>query len=112
MRRWRGRWSRSSTSRARPAAHILCVHHAGKGERTGGDALLGSTALFGAVDTLLMMKRRDQVRTIETMQRYGEDNDETVVHLDTETGIVTPGGDLAAMLMGQAKATVLAAMRR
>ncbi len=90
--------------------HIVCVHHAGKGERTGGDALLGSTALFGAVDTLLMMKRRDQVRTIETIQRYGEDMEETVVYLDTETGIVTPGGDLATMLMGQAQAAVLAAM--
>ena len=90
--------------------HIVCVHHAGKGERTGGDALLGSTALFGAVDTLLMMKRRDQVRTIETMQRYGEDMEETVVYLDSETGIVTMGGDLATMLMGQAQAAVLAAM--
>ncbi len=90
--------------------HIICVHHAGKGERTGGDALLGSTALFGAVDTLLMMKRRDQVRTIETIQRYGEDMEETVVYLDSETGIVTPGGDLATMLMGQAQAAVLAAM--
>ncbi len=90
--------------------HIVCVHHAGKGERTGGDALLGSTALFGAVDTLLMMKRRDQVRTIETMQRYGDDMEETVVYLDSETGIVTPGGDLATMLMEQAQAAVLAAM--
>jgi len=91
-------------------SHIVCVHHAGKGERTGGDALLGSTALFGAVDTLLMMKRRDQVRTIETIQRYGEDMEETVVYLDSETGIVTQGGDLATMLMGQAQAAVLAAM--
>ncbi len=90
--------------------HIVCVHHAGKGERTGGDALLGSTALFGAVDTLLMMKRRDQVRTIETIQRYGEDMEETVVYLDSETGIVTQGGDLATMLIGQAQAAVLAAM--
>ncbi len=57
-----------------------------------------------------MMKRRDQVRTIETIQRYGEDMEETVVYLDTETGIVTPGGDLATMLMGQAQAAVLAAM--
>jgi hypothetical protein len=27
--------------------HILAVHHNGKGEREGGDALLGSTAFFG-----------------------------------------------------------------
>src|SRR4051812_40901793 len=50
--------------------HIMSVHHAGKGERTGGDALLGSTALFGAVDTLVLMKRRDNIRTVETFQRY------------------------------------------
>ena len=28
-------------------AHIICVHHAGKSDREGGDSILGSTALFG-----------------------------------------------------------------
>jgi hypothetical protein len=75
--------------------HLLCVHHLGKGERIGGDALLGSTALFAAVDTLLLMQRHDQIRTIATTQRYGEDLPETVVAFDAEHGRVSQGGPLA-----------------
>lgn len=90
--------------------HILCVHHCGKGEREGGDALLGSTALFGAVDTALLMKRREQARTLHTVQRYGEDMPETVAYLDAETGIVTAGGDLAELQIEERKRAVLEAM--
>jgi hypothetical protein len=90
--------------------HILCVHHCGKGEREGGDALLGSTALFGAVDTALIMKRREQARTLHTVQRYGEDITETVAYLDAETGIVTAGGDLATLQIEDRKQAVLEAM--
>jgi hypothetical protein len=90
--------------------HILAVHHNGKGEREGGDALLGSTGFFGAVDTLLIMKRREQTRTLHTIQRYGEDMPETVAHLDAETGIVTAGGDLAALQLEDRKRAVLEAM--
>src|SRR5690606_20495448 len=31
-------------------AHILALHHDSKMDRNGGDALLGSTAIFAAVD--------------------------------------------------------------
>lgn len=37
------------------AAHVLAVHHEGKRGGDGGDGVLGSTALFAAVDTLLTM---------------------------------------------------------
>lgn len=87
--------------------HIMAVHHNGKGEREGGDALLGSTGFFGAVDTLLTMKRRDRARTLETVQRYGEDMPETVVHLDMETGLVTPGGDMQTLLLKERKDAVM-----
>ncbi|MDQ3816468.1 MAG: AAA family ATPase [Acidobacteriota bacterium] len=90
--------------------HILSVHHCGKGEREGGDALLGSTAIFGAIDTALMMKRRDNTRTLHTVQRYGDDMPETVAHLDPETGIVTAGGDLATLQVDERKRAVLEAM--
>lgn len=88
-------------------SHILCVHHCGKGEREGGDALLGSTALFGAVDTLLMMKRRENSRTLHTQQRYGEDMPETVAYLDAQTGVVTAGGDVQTLQIDERKAAVL-----
>src|SRR5438046_1301897 len=32
-------------------SHLMLVHHAGKGDRTGFDAILGSTAIPGTVDT-------------------------------------------------------------
>src|SRR5207248_86713 len=79
--------------------HILCVHHLGKSDRSGGDAILGSTALFGAVDAALLMKRRDGLRTLETIQRYGDDLPETVIKLDPETGCISIGEDVAEMLL-------------
>lgn len=87
--------------------HIQAVHHNGKGEREGGDALLGSTGFFGAVDTLLIMKRREKARTLETVQRYGENMPETVVHLDAETGLVSPGGDMQTLMLAERKAAVM-----
>src|SRR5262249_31900266 len=72
-------------------AHILCVHHAGKGDREGGDSILGSTAIFGSVDTTLILKRSERYRTISSIQRYGEDLPETVLHFDSTTRIVSLG---------------------
>lgn len=64
-------------------AHILLVHHAGKGDRTGFDAILGSTAIVGTVDVALLLRRRDdQTRTLTTLQRTGNDLPESVVTLD------------------------------
>lgn len=91
-------------------SHIHALHHNGKGERDGGDALLGSTGFFASVDALLIMKKRERARTIETLQRYGEDLPETVVHMDAETGIVTAGGDLSALQVDEHKAKVLEAL--
>src|SRR5262249_26161745 len=70
-------------------AHVLAVHHLGKGDRQGGDAVLGSTALFAAVDTLLIMKRNDKYRTLSSIQRYGTDLEEITLDYDTRT--LSPG---------------------
>ncbi|MDQ3816074.1 MAG: AAA family ATPase [Acidobacteriota bacterium] len=94
----------------RSGCHILAVHHNGKGERDGGDALLGSTGFFGAVDTLITMKRREQARTVQTTQRYGEDLPETVAYLDQETGVVKLGGDMATIQVDKRVADVLDAI--
>lgn len=87
--------------------HIHALHHNGKVEREGGDGVLGSTSFFGAVDTLLIMKRREKVRTLETLQRYGEDMPETVARLDAETGLVSPGGDMQTLVLTERKAAVM-----
>src|SRR5262249_8228775 len=90
--------------------HLFCNHHLGKGDRSGGDAILGSTALFGAVDTALLMKRRENVRTLETIQRYGDDMAETVITLDPTTGNVDVGGDVATMQLEEIGRQAIAVM--
>ena len=75
--------------------HILLIHHANKGiAREGGDSILGSTAIFGSVDCALIMKRSESCRTIESIQRYGEDLPRTVLTFDAVTGLIGSGGSL------------------
>jgi hypothetical protein len=89
-------------------AHLLLVHHLAKGERAGGDAILGSTALFGAVDTALLLRRHpDQSRTIESIQRYGEDLAESVLTLDEATGTVQLAGSVAERKLAAARQAIL-----
>lgn len=71
--------------------HVMLVHHAGKLERTGGDAILGSTAILGAVDTALMLNRRSDCRTIQTIQRYGTDLTERELMVSPDSRGVTLG---------------------
>ena len=91
-------------------AHILCVHHAGKGDREGGDSILGSTAIFGSVDTALIMRKKGAGRTLESIQRYGEDLPETVIGLDGETGIASGAGTLAGVETAAAATRIIAAI--
>jgi hypothetical protein len=72
-------------------AHVMAVHHMGKGDRQGGDSVLGSTALFAAVDTLLMMKRNEKYRTLSSIQRYGTDLEEITLQYDEQTRTVSAG---------------------
>ncbi len=72
--------------------HIMFLHHQGKGTASGGDRVLGSTALFGAVDALLTMARSDKVFVVDSIQRYGQDLEPTRVERDPETGLTHPAG--------------------
>lgn len=87
-------------------AHICALHHDGKGDREGGDAILGSTAIFGAVDCHVSMKKRQNGRTIYTTQRYGEDLPETLIELDRETGVLKDKGDLQSAILAEVKTEV------
>jgi hypothetical protein len=71
--------------------HVLCIHHLSKGNGQGGDSLLGSTAIFGSVDTLILLKRHDSYRTIKSIQRYGTDLPETILNFDSDQRTVTVG---------------------
>jgi hypothetical protein len=88
--------------------HLMLSHHLGKSDRTDGDDILGSTAIFGAADTVLIMKRREQGRVISTIQRYGDDMPETVIILDAETGELSAAGEVATLQLRQAADAVLA----
>ncbi len=71
---------------------ILAIHHSKKGDSDIEDCLLGSTAIFGSVDTTILLKRYEGYRTIQSRQRYGDDMPETVLLFDKETGITDIGG--------------------
>ncbi len=68
--------------------HLMFLHHTPK----SGDDPLGSTTLFGSVDTLLVLKKGvDGRRTIKSTQRYGIDLEETVLERET-TGFISATG--------------------
>ena len=69
-------------------AHLLVTHHATKVKAGAGDEVLGSTGIFGAVDTLISLRKNEATgqRTCLTIQRYGTDLEESVLTLDPETG--------------------------
>jgi hypothetical protein len=67
-------------------AHVMLLHHAKKGEASAdGDSILGSTAIFGSVDTALFLRRTESGRFLSSRQRYGTDLPEIVVALDQDT---------------------------
>jgi len=73
--------------------HVMFSHHAGKGMKADSvDSPLGSTAIGGAVSTLIVLKRARDRRTIETIQRVGVDMPETVLEFNTETRQLSLGG--------------------
>lgn len=78
--------------------HIALVHHSRKAAGEHGDESLGSTAILGSVDTGISLKREKGAahRTIYSINRYGQDLEETIALLDEESGWVTLGGTKAA----------------
>jgi hypothetical protein len=93
----------------RSGCHIALLHHLGKMERTdNGDEVLGSTALTAAVDTIVLMKRGPEgTRTVKTIQRDGDDLDETVLTYDTSTGRCGLGGTVAEERHRQARKAIV-----
>jgi hypothetical protein len=71
----------------------LVLHHSPKGDpRAAIDAALGSTAIAGSVDTLLVLRRNDRFRTIITEQREGSGfPEEVTLDFDEETRRVSLG---------------------
>ena len=73
--------------------HVALTHHAPKeAGPEPGDSPLGSTALFGCVDTLVRMRKQGDQRMILSDQRYGENFPETIISLDPTTREVSVAG--------------------
>jgi hypothetical protein len=65
---------------------VVFNHHAGKGLKADAiDSPLGSTAIGGVVSTLIVIKRSEAYRTVQTVQRIGPWMPETVLQFDQET---------------------------
>jgi predicted ATP-dependent serine protease len=73
-------------------SHVLALHHIGKGDHSGGDAILGSTAIYAAVDTALLLTRSENHRTLSSKQRYGNDLDPLVLEMDEITHTILAAG--------------------
>jgi len=65
--------------------HVCLLHHSKKGDSKGLDTVLGSTGLAGSVDTIVLMGRTEKFRTIQSIQRVGEEMPETVIEFDPDT---------------------------
>jgi AAA domain len=74
--------------------HVMVLHHSGKGIGKADpiDSPLGSTAIGGSVSTLVVLKRTESFRTIQTVQRIPEAMPETLLHFDSETRRLSIGG--------------------
>jgi hypothetical protein len=67
--------------------HICALHHLGKKERDDAqDGILGSTAIGGSVETIMIMPRRGEQRSFLTRQRYGDEMAETKLIYDKQIG--------------------------
>ncbi len=65
------------------STHFVLIHHDRKAHGDGGDSTLGSTAIFGGVDTLLKVERdNDGRRSCSSVQRDGEDMEPTEFELE------------------------------
>lgn len=73
-------------------AHLMVLHHSKKGlGGEGGEVALGSQAIFGSVDTVIMLSKKEGRRYIETEQRYGKNLESTILEFDDNTKTVTLG---------------------
>lgn len=88
--------------------HILLTHHAGKSLKADAiDSPLGSTALGGIVSTLLLLKRTETYRTLQTVQRICNDLPETVLAFDSARRKLSLDGSKAERDQSDAERRIL-----
>jgi len=93
-------------------AHIMALHHMVKGDsRSGTDGILGSTAITGAVDTVLAMDRKERSRSLRSIQRLGSDLEEVMLEFDPVTGRVISGTTKAKAEQTECEHAILRVLR-
>ncbi len=65
----------------------MLAHHAGRANGQGVDAPMRPTAFAASVDTILVMKRSARMRTLSSIQLYGDDLEEVVLAMDEVGGL-------------------------
>jgi len=92
---------------------VLVFHHIGKSDGSEGRAARGSTALAGAVDVLLEMRRHkpdvlaDRRRVLKGLSRFEETPEEIVVTLREDGGGYDCEGDRRAVAARELNALLL-----
>jgi hypothetical protein len=73
--------------------HVMFLHHSPKGNpRQAVEAALGSIAITGTVDIVVVLRKTDRFRTILTEQREGQGfPDEVTLDFDSDTRSVSLG---------------------
>jgi hypothetical protein len=79
---------------ASTGCHVLVPHHAGKQAREAVDSALGSTAIAGTFDSIFVLNKRDDTRTIEVVLREGDPIPRTVLSMDAETERISLAGSV------------------
>jgi RecA-family ATPase len=93
--------------------HLMLLHHANKNTGAEGiDISLGSSAITGAVDTVLTLTRKDNYRLIRSDQRYGEALPETLIVYDPGNRTLTKLGEAKAYEHSQIEGKITAVLRK
>lgn len=92
---------------------ILLTHHSRKGAGDdAGDSALGSTAIFGMVDSLFRIQMdSSRARYFETQLRYGRDITPTLLNFDQDTRRVTLGESRAESRSEQIQTRILGILK-
>jgi putative DNA primase/helicase len=96
--------------------HILSTGHFGKADRAEvSDQVLGSTAIFGMVDTGLFLRERQYFRTVQTKQRHTNEYGnlpETELRYDPDREWVSLGTAKEKADASRAEASILELLRQ
>jgi hypothetical protein len=92
--------------------HVAALHHFVKAAKSdSADAVLGSTAIVGSVDSSVLIKRHGQARSVEVQQRYTVDLPPTPLIFDHESGAVDLGATLGEAVQERVEDAIVTALR-